>query len=210
MSEISAKDVAALRKATGAGMMDAKRALEESGGDTAVAKKLLLEKGIADARKRTDRVADQGTIGHYLHIQAERPVIGVVVELSSETDFVAKSAEFQEAARDLAMHIAAAKPEWVRVEDVPEAAIEAEKEIFVAQARNEGKPEEIIEKIVPGKVQSFYKDKVLYEQVFVNPEKFDGTVGQMVEAMAGKMGENISVRRFARLAVGEGADQEEA
>ncbi|MCB2224917.1 MAG: elongation factor Ts [Actinobacteria bacterium] len=191
-------------------MMDAKRALEESGGDTAVAKKLLLEKGIADARKRTDRVADQGTIGHYLHIQAERPVIGVVVELSSETDFVAKSAEFQEAARDLAMHIAAAKPEWVRVEDVPEAAIEAEKEIFVAQARNEGKPEEIIEKIVPGKVQSFYKDKVLYEQVFVNPEKFDGTVGQMVEAMAGKMGENISVRRFARLAVGEGADQEEA
>ena len=203
MSEISAKDVAALRKATGAGMMDAKRALEESGGDPAAAEKLLLEKGIADARKRTDRVAEQGTIGHYLHFQAERPVIGVIVELTSETDFVAKSEEFQAAARDLAMHIAAARPRWVRAEDVPEDAIEAEKEIIVAQARSEGKPEEIIEKIVPGRVKSFLKEKVLYEQVFVNPEKFDGTVGEMVEAMAGKMGENISVRRFSRLGVGE-------
>ncbi|MCJ7725639.1 MAG: elongation factor Ts [Acidimicrobiia bacterium] len=203
MSEISAKDVADLRKKTGAGMMDAKRALEETGGDTAAAAKLLLEKGIADARKRTTRVAQQGTIGHYLHYQADRPVIGVIVELTSETDFVAKSEEFQTAARDLAMHIAAAKPEWVKAEEVPEEAIEAEKEIFIAQARNEGKSDEIIEKIVPGKVKSFLKDKVLYEQVFVNPEKFDGTVGQMVEAMAGKMGENITVRRFSRLGVGE-------
>jgi len=203
VSEFSAKDVAELRKTTGAGMMDAKRALEETGGDTAAAAKLLLEKGIADARKRTSRVAQQGTIGHYLHFQAERPVIGVIVELTSETDFVAKSEEFQTAARDLAMHIAAARPEWVSVEDVPEAAIEAEKEIFVSQARNDGKPDDIIEKIIPGKVKSFLKEKVLYEQVFVNPEKFDGTVGQMVAAMAGKMGENISVRRFSRLGVGE-------
>jgi elongation factor Ts len=203
VSDINAKDVAQLRKTTGAGMMDAKRALEETGGDTAAAEKLLLEKGIADARKRTDRVATQGTIGHYLHHQADRPVIGVIVELSSETDFVAKSGEFQETARDLAMHIAAARPSWVRTEDVPEEAIEAEKEIFIAQARNDGKPDEIIEKIVPGKVQSFLKEKVLYEQVFVNPEKFDGTVGQMVEYMAGKMGENIAVRRFSRIGVGE-------
>jgi elongation factor Ts len=209
VSEISAKDVAALRKATGAGMMDAKRALDESGGDTEAAKQLLLEKGIADARKRTDRIADQGTIGHYLHFQADRPVIGVIVELSSETDFVAKSPEFQEAARDLAMHIAAAKPLWVQTDEVPESAVEAEKEIVVAQARNDGKPDQIIDKIVPGKIKAFMKEKVLYEQPFVNPEKFDGTVGEMVEAMAGKMGENISVRRFSRLAVGEGADQGE-
>ena len=148
-------------------------------------------------------MAEQGTIGHYLHFQADRPVIGVIVELTSETDFVAKSEEFQTAARDLAMHIAAAKPDGCGVEDVPEAAIEAEKEIFVAQARNEGKPDEIIEKIIDGKVKSFFKDNVLYEQTFVNPEKFEGTVGQMVEAMAGKMGENISVRRFSRLGVGE-------
>ncbi|MBU1865088.1 MAG: elongation factor Ts [Actinobacteria bacterium] len=203
MSDFSAKDVADLRRTTGAGMMDAKRALEETGGDPAAATKLLLEKGIADARKRTGRVAEQGTIGHYLHIQAERPVIGVIVELTSETDFVAKSPEFQATARDLAMHIAAAKPQWVRVEEVPEEAIEAEKEIFMAQARNEGKSDAIIEKIIPGKVKSFLKEKVLYEQPFIRPEQFEGTVGQMVEAMAGKMGENISVRRFSRIGVGE-------
>jgi len=203
VSDISAKDVAELRKTTGAGMMDAKRALAEAGGDKEAAKKLLLERGIADARKRSGRVAQQGAIGHYLHFQAERPVIGVIVELTSETDFVAKSEEFQVAARDLAMHIAAAKPQWVRSEDVPDEAIEAEKGIFVAQARNDGKPEEIIEKIIPGKVKSFLKDNVLYEQLFVNPEKFEGTVGDMVEAMAGKMGENISVRRFSRIGVGE-------
>lgn len=206
MSDISAKDVAALRKATGAGMMDAKRALEENRGDMEAAKQWLLEKGIADARKRTDRVADQGTIGHYLHIQAERPVIGVIVELTSETDFVAKSDEFQQAARDIAMHIAAAKPEWVRRDEVPEAAISTEKELIATQARNEGKPDNVIERIVDGKLKSFFEDKVLYDQEFVNPERFEGTVGQMVEAMAGRMGENISVRRFARLGVGEGSE----
>jgi elongation factor Ts len=206
VSDFSAKDVAALRKATGAGMMDAKRALEESQGDMDAAKQWLLEKGIADARKRTGRVADQGTIGHYLHVQAERPVIGVIVELSSETDFVAKSEEFQQAARDIAMHIAASKPQWVRREDVPEAAVAAERELIAAQARNEGKPDNVIERIVEGKLNSFFEDKVLYDQEFVNQEKFEGTVGQMVDAMAGRMGENISVRRFARLGVGEDSE----
>jgi len=207
VSDISAKDVAALRKTTGAGMMDAKRALEETGGDIDAAQKLLLERGIADARKRTGRAADQGTIGHYLHFQADRPVIGVIVELASETDFVAKGEEFQQAARDIAMHIAASKPEWVKREDVSEEAIQAEMEIFEAQARNDGKPEQIIPKIVEGKLNAFYRDKVLYEQTFVNAEKFDGTVGEMVSAMAGTMGENISVRRFARIGVGEGAGE---
>lgn len=202
MSDIDAKDVAELRSKTGAGMMDAKRALEEAAGDSGKAQKILLERGIADARKRTDRAADQGTIGHYLHRQADRPVIGVLVELASETDFVAKSEQFQEAARDIAMHIAAARPDWVRREDVPEEAIAAEREIFATQARNEGKPDNVLERIVDGKLNAFFKDKVLYEQPFINPEKYDGTVGEMVESMAGTMGENIMVRRFARIAVG--------
>ncbi len=203
VSEISAKDVAALRKATGAGMMDAKRALEETGGDAERAAELLREKGIADASKRAGRATDQGTIGHYLHFQAERPVIGVLVELASETDFVAKGDDFQTAAKDLAMHVAAANPSWVKVEDVPEDVVEKEKALIAAQARNEGKPDQIIERIVEGKLNSFYEDTVLYEQEFINPEKFEGTVGELVKSLAGAMGENIGVSRFVRFAVGQ-------
>jgi elongation factor Ts len=203
VSEITAKDVAALRKATGAGMMDAKRALEEAGGDMERAAEILREKGMADARKRAGRAATQGTIGHYLHYQADRPVIGVLVELASETDFVAKSDDFQQAARDLAMHVAAANPLWVRREDVPEDALAKEQALIEAQARNEGKPEQVIARIVEGRLKSFYKDYVLAEQPFVNPEKFEGTVGEMVQHLAGTMGENIEVRRFVRFAVGQ-------
>jgi elongation factor Ts len=206
VSEITAKDVAALRKATGAGMMDAKRALEEAGGDMERAAEILREKGMADARKRAGRTAAQGTIGHYLHYQADRPVIGVLVELASETDFVAKSDGFQEAARDLAMHVAAANPTWVRREDVPDDALSKEQALIEAQARNEGKPEQVIARIVEGRLKSFYKDYVLAEQPFVNPEKFDGTVGEMVQHLAGSMGENIEVRRFVRFAVGQSDD----
>lgn len=206
VSEISAKEVAALRAATGAGMMDAKRALQEAGGDVEKAKQILLEKGIADARKRAGRSASEGAIGHYLHLQADRPVIGVLVELASETDFVAKSEEFQQAARDIAMHVAAARPRWVRVEDVPEDVLAEEQRVLAVQARNEGKPEQVVEKIVAGRTTSFYEDTVLYEQRFVNPERFDGTVGEMVEQLAASMGENIAVRRFARLGVGESDD----
>ena len=203
MSEFTAKDVAALRKASGAGMMDAKRALEEAGGDVEAAKAILLEKGIADARKRAGREAQEGTIGHYLHHQSDRPVIGVLVKLSCETDFVAKSEDFQEAARDIAMHIAAGKPRWVTRDEADADTIEAEKEVFAAQARNDGKPEQVIEKIVEGRLRAFYEETVLYDQVFVNPEKFEGTVVAMVESMAATMGENIGVAGFQRLAVGE-------
>jgi len=203
VSEITAKDVAALRKATGAGMMDAKRALEEAGGDMERAAEILREKGMAEARKRAGRAATQGTIGHYLHYQADRPVIGVLVELASETDFVAKSDDFQQAARDLAMHVAAANPLWARREDVPEDALAKEQALIEAQARNEGKPEQVIARIVEGRLKSFYKDYVLAEQPFVNPEKFEGTVGEMVQHLAGTMGENIEVRRFVRFAVGQ-------
>lgn len=203
MSEITAQQVSALRKSSGAGMMDAKRALEEAAGDMTRAAEILREKGLASAKKRSDRATEQGTIGHYLHHQADRPVIGVLVELASETDFVAKSAGFQEAARDLAMHVAAARPRWVTRDEVPESVIAKERELIAAQARHEGKPEAVIDKIVDGRVKSFFEDYVLYDQTFVNPEKFEGTVGQMVESLAAQMGENISVRRFARIGVGE-------
>jgi elongation factor Ts len=205
MSTITAKDIQALRQATGTGMMDAKRALEEANGDMARAAEILREKGIAATAKRSDRAQAEGTIGSYLHQQAGRPVIGVLVELASETDFVAKSEEFQRAANDIAMHIAAARPSWVTREQVPAELVAKERELIAAAARNEGKPEHIIEKIVEGRIASYYADHVLHEQQFVRAEAFDGTVGEMVQQLAAKMGENISVARFSRLQVGEGA-----
>jgi elongation factor Ts len=206
MAEITPAMVAGLRKTSGAGMMDAKRALEEAGGDAARAAEILREKGLASAKKRSERATQQGTIGHYLHVQADRPVIGVLVELSSETDFVAKSEGFQAAARDIAMHVAAARPRWVRRDEVPEVVLEKERELIAAQARHEGKPDKVIDKIVDGRIASFYEDNVLYDQTFVNPERFEGTVGQMVESLAATMGENIAVRRFARVGVGEATE----
>lgn len=203
MSDFTAQDVQKLRKDTNVGMMDAKNALAESGGDYAKAKDYLREKGLADAKKRAGRDANQGTIGTYIHQQFDRPVMGVLVELSSETDFVAKGADFQEVADDIAMHVAAAAPRWVAKEAVPEDALDKERDLIARQAANEGKPDTIIPKIVDGKIASFYQDHVLYEQRFVNAEKFDGTVGELVARLAAKMGENIGVKRFARIAVGE-------
>jgi elongation factor Ts len=202
---ITAKDVQALRQATGSGMMDAKRALEDSGGDVAAATKLLRERGLAAAAKRTERAQTEGAIGSYLHAQAGRPVIGVLVELASETDFVAKSAQFQKAANDIAMHIAAASPGWVRREDVPEDVVTEQKELIAAQARNEGKPDNVIDKIIEGRVGSFYRDNVLYDQQFVRSEDFEGTIADMVQQLGVQMGENISVARFSRLQVGADA-----
>lgn len=206
MTDFTAQDVQKLRKDTNVGMMDAKKALTETGGDYDKAKDYLREKGLADAKKRADRDANQGTIGIYVHHQFERPVMGVIVELSSETDFVAKSPEFQEVADDVAMHIAAAAPRWVSKEAVPAGALEKERDLIARQAANEGKPETIIPRIVEGKINSFFQDFVLNEQQFVNAEKFDGTVGELVARLAAKMGENIGVKRFARIAVGEQED----
>jgi elongation factor Ts len=203
---ITAKDIQTLRQDTGTGMMDAKRALVEADGDLERAREILREKGIAAAAKRTGRAQTQGSIGSYLHMQAGRPVIGVLVELASETDFVAKGEEFQQAANDIAMHVAAARPRWVKREDVPEELIAKEEELIAAQARNEGKPENIIEKIVEGRIRSFYEDNVLYDQEFVRSEAFEGTVGEMVSQLAVTMGENISVSRLSRLMVGESAE----
>jgi len=204
VTDFTAKDVQALRKATGAGMMDAKRALTESAGDMDRAKEILREQGIADAAKRTDRAQTEGAIGSYLHRQAGRPVIGVMVSLGSETDFVAKSDEFQKVANNIAMHVAAAQPQWITRDDVPETVIEEEKRLIAAQAANEGKPEHIIDKIVDGKLVSFFADNVLYDQAFIKSEQFDGTVGDLVSQLAATMGENIGVVEVSRVAVGEG------
>lgn len=205
MTDITPKDIQALRQATGAGMMDAKRALTEAEGNATRAAKILREQGLTDAAKRTDRPQTEGAVGSYLHKQAGRPVIGVMVALGSETDFVAKSDEFQRIANDIAMHAAAAKPQWVTRDEVPEEVVEEEKRLFAAQAVNEGKPEHIVDKIVDGKLEAFYGDNVLYDQEYIKSEQFEGTVGEMVSQLAATMGENISVVGMSRVAVGEGA-----
>lgn len=204
MAEFTAKDVQSLRKETGAGMMDAKNALTETGGDVDRAKDLLREKGIAKADKRSRREQGEGVVGVYMHTQAGRPVIGVLVGLASETDFVAKSEDFIATANDIAMHAAAAKPLWLSREDVPEDAVTKERELIAAEALNEGKPDAIVEKIVEGRINSFYKDYVLLDQVFVRSDRFEGTVGELVQDLAIKMGENISISKIARVEIGEG------
>ena len=199
---ISAADVKKLRDMTGAGMMDAKKALSETDGDFDNAGKYLREKGLADSKKRADKEANQGTIGDYIHFQQDRAVAGVLVELACETDFVAKSEEFKNVAKQVAMHIAALKPEFLNVEDVPEERIDEEKEIIEKQSENDGKPSDVISKIVEGKISSFYKDNVLNEQTFCNPEFYEGQVGTMIEELSGKLGEKIYIKKFSRIEVG--------
>lgn len=202
MSEITARDIQKLRQDAGVGMMDAKKALTDADGDFDKAFGLLRERGQAKVAKRSERDSSEGTIGCYVHIQNDRPVLGVLVELSCETDFVAKSAEFRQAADDIAMHVSWASPAWVTREEVDADALEKETELLTRQAQTEGKPEDVVERIVKGKLESWYAENVLYDQKFVNPERYDGTVGDMVGALAAKMGENISVRKVARVAVG--------
>lgn len=204
MADFTAQDVQALRKATGAGMMDSKKALAATSGDMEKAKDYLREKGIAKAAKRADRDQGEGVVGVYMHNQSGRPVIGVLIGLASETDFVAKSDDFVAAANDIAMHAAAASPLWLRRDDVPEADVAKEMELIAAEARNEGKPDNIIERIVEGRLNSFYKDNVLLDQVFVRSDRFEGTVGELVQELAVRMGENISVSSMARVEVGAG------
>jgi elongation factor Ts len=199
---ISATDVKKLRDMTGAGMMDAKKALTETNSDFDAAVKYLREKGLIDSKKREVKEANQGTIGDYIHYQQDRAVSGVLVELACETDFVAKSEEFKESAKQIAMHIAAMKPNYLNIEDIPEAKLNEEKDIIVKQSENEGKPPEVIEKIVEGRIISFYKDSVLNEQIFCNPEIYDGKVSTMIEEMSGKLGEKIFIKQFSRVEVG--------
>ena len=200
---ISASDVKKLRDMTGAGMMDAKKALKETNSDFDAAVKYLREKGLADSKKRSDREANQGTIGEYIHFQQDRAVAGVLVELACETDFVAKSPEFKDIAKQIAMHVAAMRPGYLNIEDVPDEKITEEKEIILKQSENEGKPKEVMDKIVEGKISSFYSDTVLNEQIFVNPEIYEGKVGVMIEEMSGKLGERIYIKKFSHLEVGK-------
>ena len=199
---ISASDVKKLRDMTGAGMMDAKKALTETSGDFDAAVKYLREKGLADSKKRADKEANQGTIGDYIHYQQDRAVSGVLVELAGETDFVAKSDEFKDAAKQIAMHIAAMKPGYLNIEDISEEKLQEEKDIILKQYENEGKPPEVIEKIIDGRIVSFYKDNVLNEQTFCNPEIYEGKVSTMIEEMSGKLGEKIYIKQFSRVEVG--------
>ncbi|MDH3190596.1 MAG: translation elongation factor Ts [Acidimicrobiia bacterium] len=203
MSEITAKDIQKLRQSAGVGMMDAKTALKDADGDLEKAYELLRERGQAKMAKRADREANEGTIGTYVHIQNDRPIMGVLVELACETDFVAKSDEFREIADDIAMHISWGRPGWITRDQVAPEAVEKERELIARQAAAEGKPEQVVDKIVDGKIEAWYADNVLYDQKFVNADKFDGPVGELVSQLASKMGENISVRRMARVAVGE-------
>jgi elongation factor Ts len=197
---ITAQAVAALREKTGAGMMDCKRALEQSEGDVDGAIKILREKGIASAEKRAGRAAMEGTIGSYIHHNGK---VGVLVELNAETDFVARNDEFQALARELAMHIAHSNPTYLRPEDIPEEILDREREIAGTLARNEGKPEGAIPRIIEGRVKKWVEESSLLTQASVrDPKK---TVGDLVQDLRAKLGENIGVRRFVRFKVGEEA-----
>ena len=199
VKEISAKLVAELRTRTGAGMMDCKRALEETGGDLEKAVELLRTKNIAKADKRSGRQAAEGVIDTYVHFNGK---IGVLVELNCETDFVARTEDFKALARDLAVHIAATNPLAVRIEDLPAETVARERQVYEAQVAEQKKPENIRAKIVDGMVKKFYEENVLLEQKFVKDDK--RTVGELVKELSAKTGEKIDVRRFARLRVGEG------
>jgi elongation factor Ts len=198
MPDIAAKDVAVLRKVTGAGMMDCKRALEEASGDMDRASEILRKKGIAKAEKRAGKVASQGVVVSYLHHNGQ---VGVLLELNCETDFVARTDEFQQLARDIALHVASADPIAVNPEDVSAELLERERRIAEEQVAQEGKPENIRAKIVDGKLKKFVAERTLTEQPFVRDDK--KTVGQLIKEASGKLGEVISVRRFARFKIGE-------
>ncbi len=205
-TQVSATDVKALRDETGAGMMDCKRALTESGGDVAAAKELLRTWGLAGVEKRKVRAASEGVVTAYLHeVGGLPPKVGVLLELDCETDFVAKTPEVRQLARNLAMHIAAMEPRWVAREDVPEEFLESERKIIAGSDELARKPENIRDKIVEGKLSSLLSDKggVLMEQHYVRDESGKRTVTDIVAEVASAMKENLVVRRFARFRVGE-------
>jgi elongation factor Ts len=196
--EITAQMVRELRERTGAPMMDCKAALSEASGDVENAIDVLRTRGLAKAAKKAGRATTEGVVGHYIHGGGR---IGVLVEINCETDFVARTEDFQSLVRDVAMHIAAADPRFVRREEVTPEALEREKAIFREQALASGKPAAVVDRIVEGKLEKFYGEAVLLEQPFVkNP---DTTVGQLVAERIAKVGENIQIRRFARFKVGE-------
>jgi elongation factor Ts len=196
--EVSASTVKELRERTGAGMMDCKKALAETGGDLQKAVDFLRQKGLAAAAKKADRAATDGAVGAYVHPGGK---IGVLVEINCETDFVARTAEFQALLKDIAMQVAAANPRVVRREEVPAEELEKEKAIYRQQALDTGKPEKVIEKIVEGKIERFYSEVCLMEQSFIkDPDK---NISGVINDAIARLGENIQIRRFARYHLGE-------
>jgi elongation factor Ts len=202
---VSAEMVRKLREETGAGMMDCKSALVEAKGDAEAAREILRKKGLAAAAKKASRTASEGIIGSYIHAGSK---LGVLVEVNCETDFVAKTAEFQALVKDIAMHVAASSPLYVRKEDVPSDVLEKEKEIYKAQAAGQGKPANVAERIAEGKLKDYYASFCLLEQPFVRDAKL--SVGQLVQERIAIIKENIVVRRFARFKVGEALASEAA
>src|SRR5438552_4732225 len=199
--EISSKQVKELREKTGAGMLDCKSALVEAKGDMEQAIVILRKKGLASAQKKAARIAAEGMIGHYIHAGGK---LGVLVEVNCETDFAARSADFQTLVKDIAMHIAAQNPLYVRRDEVPAEELKKEKEIYKDQARASGKPEHIIDKIAEGKLESYYQMTCLYHQTFVKDPNL--SVEQLINNAVGKIGEHIRVRRLTRYKTGEGLE----
>ncbi|MCX7943902.1 MAG: translation elongation factor Ts [Deltaproteobacteria bacterium] len=187
-----------LREKTGAGMLDCKNALEKANGDINKAIELLREKGLAIAQKRSAKVASQGAIGSYIHMNGK---IGVLLEINCETDFVAKTEDFQKFMHEIAMQIAAANPKYLRREDVPEEVISKEREIYTKQLEDQKKPPQVIEKIVEGKIEKFFEDVCLLDQPYIRDEK--KKVGDLLKELIAKLGENIVIRRFVRFQLGE-------
>ncbi|MBN8869397.1 MAG: translation elongation factor Ts [Solirubrobacterales bacterium] len=201
MADIKAADVKALREQTGAGMMDAKAALIEAEGDSDRAVELLRVKGQASAAKRSDRGTSEGVVASYIHANKK---VGALVEVQCETDFVARNEDFAEFAYEVAMHVAAASPAHVSKEEIPEETVAAERRVFEEKAKEEGKPDNIIEKIVDGQVAKWAKDIVLLEQEHVNADKHDSkTIEQLREELAAKVGENVVISRFSCFRIGE-------
>jgi len=204
MSDITAQQVKELREATGAGMMDCKKALTEAGGDFDKAVELLRQKGLAGVEKRAGRSANQGLIDSYIHFNN---TVGVLVEVNCETDFVANTEEFKALVKDIALHIASpAAPRYVTRDEVPQAEIDRVSAIFQAQAKESGKPDNVVEKIVEGKLNAHLKDLVLLDQPFVKDDA--KTIQQLLDETSAKVGEKIAVRRFARYKLGEGTSEE--
>ncbi len=198
---VSPQDVKRLREISGAPMMDCKKALEEAGGDMEQAVTLLRKRGQASARKKEGRTTSQGLIGTYVHPGAQ---IAVMVEVNCESDFVARTEEFQELAHDIAMQICATDPRFIRKEDVSSDVLEAEKEILRSQAASTAKPQNVIERIVEGKMGKFFEENCLYDQHFIKDQTGSTTVRELIASKIARFGENIAVRRFARFKVGEG------
>ena len=208
MAEITASAVKALREKTGAGMMECKNALNEAGGNEDQAIEILRKRGLASAKKKEGRVAAEGSVGSYIHMGGK---VGVLVEVNCETDFVARGDEFQQLVKDVAMHIAAAEPRYVSRDEVPADALDKEREIAQAQAKNDpknaNKPDQVIDKIVEGRLNKYYEEAVLLDQPFVkDPAK---TVGELVTEKIAKTGERITIRRFSRFKMGEGIEKRE-